>query len=107
MSKQVVESPEWTRLYWVVMAIIGLMLLNSLFSCTPEPAPCTECPEDYVAKYWFVWAVPVVLFGWIALKVKATLPRILFGFLSLLCFCLLVVPYCLMFILWVLIELFP
>lgn len=106
MPKQIAESPEWTRLYWAVMATVSLLILSNLFSCTPESTTCAECPEDYVAKYWFLWAIPVVLFGWIALKTKA-ITRALFGFLSLLCFGILVVPYCLMFILWVLTELIP
>ena len=105
--RKAAESNEWKALYWGAMGIVFWVILSSLFSCTPEPTTCVECPEDYVAKYWFLWAIPVVLFGWIALKAKATLPKAFFGFLSLLFFCLLVAPYGLMFILWVLTELIP
>lgn len=108
MSKQIAkESPEWTRLYWAVMAIVGLLILSNLFSCTPEPTPYIKRTEDYLAEYWFLWVVPTAFFGWLTWKIKATLPKGLFALLTLVCFVILVMPYCLMFALWVLTELIP
>jgi len=105
MKKQVAtESNEWNGLYWAVMAIAAWVILSSLFGCTPEPSACTE---DYVAKYWFLGGVPVVLFYWLYKRSKANFPQIIFGSLFLICFVIYLLPYCLMFALWVMTELIP
>jgi len=106
MSKAV-DSTEWTRLYWTVMAIVVWLLLSNLFGCAPEPATYVKYPEDYVARYWFLLAIPTALLFWATCKVKATLLKSFLALLTLISFCLLMVPYMLMFALWVMTELIP
>jgi hypothetical protein len=105
--RKAVESPEWTSLYWAVMAIVGLVILNSLLSCTPEPTPYIKRTEDYLADYWFLGVVPTAILGLITWKLKSPFPKTALALMTLTSFCIWVMPYCLMFALWVMTELIP
>ena len=68
MSKHVVESAEWSRLYWAVMAITAWVILSSLFGCATDRIPLTRTEaymvEATIAQYWFVFLIlAAICFG--------------------------------------------
>lgn len=106
MKKQYVsESPEWTRLYWAVMAIAALVILSSLFGCESEELPFIKSTEDYIAQYWLlICGLPTVLAYWLYRNSK-TWVRLLFGLVFMLGYIVTLLPYMMMFFLWVLTQL--
>lgn len=76
MKKQYVsESPEWTRVYWAVMAIAAWVILTSLFGCESqstveieiiaEPGDKTPMQQriNWMLAYWFCGCIAVAIWA--------------------------------------------
>lgn len=102
--KKVVESPEWTRLYWVVMAIAAWVILSSLFSCEPQAAHAAiKRSDDFIAQYWFIVGIlSVACFVWYRWSKKGL--HLFFACMFLIAW---LMPYLMMLGLWVILELIP
>lgn len=104
MSKHVVESPEWNRLYWGIMAIAAWVILSSLFSCkSPVAHAALKRTDDWIAQYWFV--VLILSVGCFALyRWRKNGLHLFFACMFLIAW---LMPYLMMFGLWVILELIP
>lgn len=98
------ESKEWKALYWGAMGIVAWVILSSLFSCEPQAAHAAmKRSDDFIAQYWFVVGLLAVgCFAWYRWSKKGL--HLFFACMFLIFW---LMPYMMMFGIWVILELIP